>query len=495
MKHKYHIAIDIGSGSSRMFVGWLQNGKLRLEELHRFETGDVPLLGKHVRNVYRWYDEIIRGLKKFSQKYGSHLSSIGADSMGEDIVILDKHGEVLFMPLAYRDVVASSEVLLAEEERMGNHEIYMRCGNQSVQNDTLRQLITLRLQPDNPLKDAGGMLFFGDLFHYLLCGRAVTEASLANYGKLYNQHTGGWDDEIFTAFDLPECLKMDIVFCGECLGKVDQMICRDTGLNEDAVVIASSNHDSACAAFAVPDLGNDWGFISSGSWSIIGIETDAPVICEEGWRFNFANSYMPMRKNMFKRLVAGMWMIQRCQKEWGSYSFSELVDMAADIHDNTCYVNPDDERLYNPESMCESISKLVAIDYNVQVDPMDAARISRIIFESLALKYRYIIHKLRSMAEHPINKLYILGGGSHNTLLNQLTSNACEMPVYTGIYEASVIGNLMTQFIGSGELADAVDARKMLIESFPLSCFQPKDSELWARKFEDFVRVLGKDYP
>lgn len=495
MSRKYHIAVDIGSGSGRLFVGWLEDGKMNLEELHRFETGDVCILGKHVRNVYRWHEEIVRGLKKFSEKYGDQLCSIGVDSMGEDIVVIDKRGEILYSPLSYRDVVAAPEVLKLEEEKMGNREIYMRCGNQSVQNDTLRQLITLSLREDEPLKEAAGMLFLGDFFQYMLCGHAATESALANYGKLYNQHTGTWDDEIFKTFGIPDALKMEIVFCGDKLGKVYPMICKDAGIKNEPDVISSSIHDSSCAAFSVPDMGDDWAFISSGSWSIVGVQTDEPIITENGWQLNFSNSYMPMRKNMLKRLVAGMWIMQRLQKEWKKYSFSELVELASTIEDNNCYFNPDDERLFNPESMCQGIADIVNEQYGTNVDPADAARISRIVFESLALKYRFILDKLRSLCGRSIDKFYVVGGGSYNQLLSQLTADACEIPVYTGIHEASVIGNLMTQMIGSGELEDSAAAKKVIAYTFPLSCYQPRNPELWKRKYEAFTPVLGKDYP
>ena len=208
-----------------------------------------------------------------------------------------------------------SKVLEIEEARYGNLRLYEVCGNQSVNNDTLRQLIKLGLEEDSVLDRAAGLLFFGDLFHFFLCGSRAVEHSLASYGKLFGQKNQAWDDSIFSAFGLPAGLKAPVVRCGARLGKVYRPLWEGAGLSKAPEIVAPATHDSACAAFAAMP-GECTVFISSGSWSIIGIRTDEPILTEAAWRFNCSNSSMPLRANMFKKLVAGAWVIQRCQREW-----------------------------------------------------------------------------------------------------------------------------------------------------------------------------------
>lgn len=490
MERKYHVAIDIGAGSSRLFMGYLQDNQLHLEEIHRFETGDMIYQGQRVRNVYRWYEEMIVGLKKFTLKFGNRLESIACDCMGEDMVLLDQFGGILMPPPSYRSVVLEQEVLRIEEERMGNYEIFKRCGNQSVKNDTLRQLIGLSLQFPQMLQNAGGMLFLGDLFHYLFCGTRAVGYSLASYGKLFNQHTQTWDEEIFSAFHLPDTLKMPIAYFGDQLGRVHAELCADIGLSNQPLVISPGIHDSSCAAFCIPDKEPDWAFISSGSWSIVGMQIDHTVINEESWRFNCSNSGMPMNSNMFKKLVAGMWIIQRCQKEWQKYSFAEIVNLAKSTTGNHFYIDPDDEQFYNPENMCQTICQDIFSRYGVHIKPNDTACIACICFESLALKYRFTLDKLQKISGRHLNKICIVGGGSRNEMLNQLSANACQMPVYTGVYEASITGNLLVQMVGCGELADEYATRKILRNTFHFNCNLPQETELWQQKYADYVKIL-----
>ena len=247
MNERFHVAIDIGAGSGRMFVGWLMDGRLHLKELHRFETGDMAYRGRRIRDLYRWYEEIIVGLKKFRTDYGDALESLACDCMGEDFVLLDRSGDILMLPPSYRSTVVDPEVMRVETERMGNRELFMRCGNQSVNNDTLRQLIALSIYSPQTLEAADGMLFLGDLFHYLFCGKRAVGYSLANYGKLFNQHKQNWDDDIFDAFHLPASLKMPIAHFGDKLGSVDQMLCDEIGLSSRPIVISPGIHDSQTA--------------------------------------------------------------------------------------------------------------------------------------------------------------------------------------------------------------------------------------------------------
>lgn len=481
------MAIDIGAASGRAIVGYLKDKRLVTKEIHRFTNGDVFWIDKRIRNIYNWYEEIIVALQKYSQQFGAELYSIGVDSMGEDFALIDKAGQIIMLPPSYRSVSVDRELLEIEERDYGNEEIYNICGNQSVANDTLRQLISIINKESNVIERADGLLFLGDVFHYLLCGNRSVEHSLASYGKLYNQHKQCWEDSIFEAFQIPKALKGNIVYCGDHIGNVHQEICRDGGIEYGTKVIVPSTHDTACAALAVPDEKEDWAFISSGSWSLMGIQTDAPIINKEAWKFNCSNSSMPIRKNMFKKLIAGMWIIQRCKREWKIESFDEIVECAKTNMDNNYYFDPDTPELYNPDSMTRQICSIIKRNYGDELNPNDVKSIARICFESLALKYRYVLDKLESISNRQINKIYILGGGSKNALLNQLSADACNRPVFTGIEEASAIGNILCQMYGSKEITEN-EVKQILRDSYSLTSYRPGNKELWEHKYEEYLR-------
>lgn len=488
MKAKKYMAIDIGAASGRAIVGYLEQNRLMIKEIHRFETGDIFLINARVRNVQYWYGEILNALKQYSFIFGSELYSIGTDSMGEDFVLLDRSGGILRVPPSYRDLKCDKRVIAREESLYGNERLYEICGNQSVSNDTLRQLISLSLYEAEVLERTDGLLYLGDFFHYLLCGSRSVEHSLASYGKLYNQREQCFEDSIFSSFHIPEALKGSITLCGEELGDIHREIGRDTGIKSGTRVISPCTHDTACAAFAVPADGNEWAFISSGSWSIAGIATDYPVINKRAWKFNCSNSSMPFGKNMFKKLIAGMWIIQRCSREWGIRSFSQIVSKAQSVRENRFYFDPDLPELYNPSSMTKQLCRIIRQNYGTAIDPRDVGFIACICFESLALKYRYTLDEISRITDRRIREIYIVGGGSRNNLLNQMTANACGYPVITGIEEASAVGNLLCQMAGSGEIA-LCDRAELLKNSFPLSVYEPAEKELWEEKYDSYIKI------
>jgi len=493
MEQINHLAIDIGSSSGRAFVGRLENGILVSEEIHRFRTRDVFFINQRVRNIYRWFDEILLALTKYKSNYGRKLNSIGVDSMGEDFALIDKVGNIITIPPSYRDLANIDSVLEIEEKNYGNENLYKICGNQSVNNDTLRQLIAMTEMHNSPLSNAGGILFLGDIFHYLLCGNKSVEHSLASYGKLYNQIKKDWDDSIFDAFCIPDNLKSNIVYSGDKLGKVHKELCEDVGLDCNIEVITPCTHDTACAALTVPDEDNDWLFISSGSWSLIGMETDMPVLSKLAWKHNFSNSSMPIRQNMFKSLTAGMWIIQKCQREWNDYSFDKIVTLAKSTESTELYIDTDAPDFFNPVSMTEAISASIKLRYGVLIDSNDVGTIARICFESLALKYRYVIENLEKAADkgQAANKIYILGGGSLNHLLNQFIANVCNKKVFSGIDEASAIGNLLCQMYGNNELKSKSEMKDVIKRSFSTIQYKPQDESTWEQKYSSYLCSFG----
>lgn len=484
---QYHVAIDIGAGSGRLFAGYLREGRLILDELHRFASEDLCLCGQYVRNIYLWHEHVLEGLKRFVQKYGEELSSVGVDSFGSDFVFLDAQGNVCKMPVAYRYSQPSPEAV-QRLKSFGPERMFAICGNHTMKNDTVLQIIDEQLRPDSVLSHARSILFFGDIFHYFLCGSRCNELSMASYSKMVNQKSWEWEDEIFEYFHISPTMKSPIVRSGDKLGKVYPNICRRVGLRNQPEVVAPAIHDTADAAFVIPDLRKGSYFNSSGSWSLLGTVVEEPVLTKEAWAFNASNSNMPIDRHMFKKNVAGMWIMQCCRSVWGKYSFAEIAQAAESVTDNEYYFDTDAERFFNPECMPEEISRDLFERYGVTIHSGDMPRISRIALESIALKYRYTLENLGRLCGIPAERLYIVGGGSQNRLLNQLSANSCGVPVYAGIPEASVAGNILCQMYGQSEISGVGEAHEIIRRSFEFAEYLPRDSAAWAQKYQAFLR-------
>ena len=484
---KYHVAIDIGAGSGRLFAGYLEDGKLKLDELHRFHSEDLCLKDQHVRNIYRWHEHVLEGLKHFVQRYGDRLESMGVDSFGSDFVFLDGQGNVCKMPIAYRYSQPSAQAVELLNS-FGPERMYAICGNHTMKNDTVLQIIEEGLKPNSVLPHVRGILFFGDIFQYFLCGNACNELSMASYSKMVNQQTWQWEDSIFRFFNIDDSLKMPIVRSGDRLGKVYPDICKFVGLGNQPEVVTPAIHDTADAAFVVPDLRKGSYFNSSGSWSLVGTIVDRPILSADAWAFNASNSNMPIDQYMFKKNVAGMWIMQCCRATWEKYSYAEIATAAEAVTDNRYYIDPDAERFFNPECMPEEISRDLYERYGVTIDADDMPRIARVAFESLAMKYHYTLDRLGQLSGIPAERLYIVGGGSQNALLNQLAANACGLSVFAGIPEASVAGNILCQMYGLGEIGGTEDAHEIIRNSFTFEEYKPQDAATWKEKYAAYLR-------
>lgn len=491
--HK-HLAVDVGAASGRAFIGWLDGGRLRSREIHRFITGDMFLVDKRVRNIFRFYEEILRALSLYGEREGRELRSIGVDSFGCDFTLLNRNGEIARLIPSYRDSKLES-IEPVVDRTYGSYRLYRRNGNHSLPSDTLQQLIRLRRAGDPALDDTGPLLFVAEAFHYMLGGRVANEYSQASYSRFYNVHEQKWDDEVLRAFDLPAALKTEVVFCGDVAGRLRPELAAEAGLAGETEIICPCCHDTSSAALAVPDHGDDWIFISSGSWSLLGTETVAPICGELAWRHNFSNSGMPLgTTNMFKKNITGMWLMQEAKRCWKTFGDEEMVRLAEEAGDNEWYIDVNSMEFYSPTDMPGAVAKRVEQDFAAGIDRDDVGPIVRICLHSLALKYRYYLDLLRKLTGKAINKIYILGGGSRNALLNQMAADATGLPVYTGIYEGSVAGNLLLQMYGSGLLSSKAAMRQVVMDTFPLTEWLPREPELWERKYRSYLDAMqGKE--
>lgn len=487
-----HLAVDIGSESGRVFAGHVLDGRVYTVELHRFRTQFLQLRDKSVRNIYRYHEEILYSLKKYVQEYGDTLESIGVDSWGGDFVLLDRSGKISSIPSSYRTVSNGADVSEIVRRKMGLHEVYRHTGNQAMPTDTLSQILRMIRDQDPAMDEPQGILFMGDAYHYMLGAPACCEHSLASYSRMYDNRRGCWDEELMKCLGIPLSIQTPVVYAGDVIGEVSPQILHMAGMKKRVKIITPSTHDTSCAALAVPDTGDDWLFISSGTWSLLGTETEEPVINENSFLNNFSNSAMPLRTNMFKKNIQGMWIIQQCRQAWGdSCSYAELVEMASRVTDNEYYIDVDMEEFYAPENMARAVADAVRRDFGAEIDWRDISRISRICFESLALKYRYYSDKLLEAADKQITKIYILGGGSYNRLINQFTANVTGYPVYTGVYEGSNIANILLQAYGCGEVKDKKEMRQIVCNTFEMRQYIPEDTNIWEKKYHVFEKSLS----
>ena len=489
-----HFAVDLGAESGRCIVGTVENETVQLEELCRFPTQVCQLRGEYHWNVFRYYDEIINGLKLYVEKYGPHLDSIGVDTWGCDYCLLDHNGDIKSLPKSYRRMVSQIpyEVM---EEKFGKFRLYQHHGIQFLDFNTLNQMIHEKLEDPAYLDDVTDMMFIGDSLHYLLGALAVCEYSTASISQMVNTATRQWDDEIFEAFDLPKKLQTKIVFAGDPIGTLDDRIADAVGLNRGVKIITPAVHDTASASVAVPAEGENWASISSGTWSLASIELDHPVNNQQSYDMNISNSAGVLGKSLFLKNIMGLWVIQQCKYRWEEknpgLSYSKIVELAQQATPFLAWINPDDPRFFQPGDMPTRISEYLKQTGQTEVAPDNIGQIARIVYESLAMTYRHIFARIAQTCGKTIDTLHIVGGGSNNKMLNQFTSNAMGIKVVAGPSECSAMGNVLMQAYGCKTANDLAHIRQIVKNSVELEYYTPENSAAWETAYSTFAAVIS----
>lgn len=482
-----HLAIDLGAESGRMVLGALDEGRLTLREVHRFPNRMLRMGGHWRWNVYGIYEEILAGLRKCSDE-GIEFESIGVDSWGVDFCLLAKDGSLLGLPVTYRDD-RTEGAMERFFERVPPEIVYAKTGIQFMRLNTLYQLFSMT-QAKSPLLDsATDLLFIPDLFHFLLCNEKRTEFSFATTSQLYNLHEKQWDKELIDAAGIDRSLFQEVCPPGTVLGSLSDDVRLETGLGQISVV-APGSHDTASAVAAVPAEGNGWAYISSGTWSLMGIEIAEPICSEEARRLNFTNEGGVGMTYRFLKNIMGLWLVQGLRKEFGeTLTYDELGRMAEEAPPFAALVDPDDESFYNPTSMKESFDTFCARS-NQRIQTTPGAYV-RCALESLALRYRQVLDELRTLHDGPISTIHVVGGGSRNDLLCQFTANALQLPVMAGPAEATAIGNVLVQAQAQGHVASVKEIREIVARSFEPRRFEPTDTDQWQTAYGDFRKLLG----
>jgi rhamnulokinase len=493
MDTKKYLAFDLGAESGRAVVGLVESNLVHYKEIYRFPNKSIELNSNLYWDVLYIWDNLLQGLRTCSKIYGKDINGIGIDSWGVDYCLIDVNGNLAGNAYNYRDsrTMGTLEII---DKILGKKQLYLKTGVQMLQINTLNQLIASKRMDDPVLTIADKLLFIGDFFHYCLSGVKVSEFTVASISQLYNNNTFQWDESIFESFDLPEGIIPEIVNAGTVIGPVKDEIAMETGLSQ-AKVIAPAVHDTASAVVSVPAVsGSGWAFLSSGTWSIIGLELDQPIIDEKSMAFNISNSGGVLGKTLYLKNVMGLWIIQQCKRYWNSndlsLEYSDLVNMASKATFFSAFIDPDDICFLNAKDTPNEVIKFCRRTGQLVPDKQDIGTISRIIFESLAMKYRLVLEQLLEGSGRDVGALYIIGGGSKNELLNQFTANAIDRKVYVSSEEASSVGNIMMQAVGDGIYESLTEVRQIIKASFDVKEYSPVNQSQWEAQYNNFRNFI-----
>ena len=483
MKQNF-FAVDLGATSGRTILGSFTEEGISLKEINRFPNHLIEVGGHFYWDIYALYHHIIEGLKLAAQA-DEPITSIGIDTWGVDFVCLGKDGQLLRQPYAYRDphTDGAPEAFFS---RVSRSEVYAKTGIQGMNFNTLFQLDTLRRHRDSALEACHKILFVPDALSYMLTGEMVTEYTIASTGQLVDAQKRRLDPELLQAVGLTEEHFGRFVYPGEKIGVLTEEVQRITGLGA-VPVIAVAGHDTGSAVAAVPAVNPNFAYLSSGTWSLMGVETPHPVINAETEKLNFTNEGGVEGSIRLLKNICGMWLLERCRLNWGNTSYPELIAEANACQAFRSLINPDDPCFANPADMENTIREYAR--KTGQPVPETRGQVVRCIFESLALRYRQVLENLRSLAPNPIDTLHVIGGGSRNDLLNQFTANAIGIPVVAGPSEATAMGNILMQSIAAGQADSVATMRQNISKSIPLKRYEPQDAETWAAAYTHFLQI------
>lgn len=491
MEYTHFFAVDLGATSGRTILGSFGEGKMELRELTRFPNHIIETGGHFFWDIYALYNEIINGLKVVA-KEGITIQSIGIDTWGVDFVFIGKDGGLLRNPYCYRDphTVGAMEEYFTH---IPKEKVYDITGIQFMNFNSLFQLSTLKRNGCSALEAADKILFIPDALSYMLTGKMVTEYTIASTSQILNPRTKKFEKELLDVVGVKEEQWGRFVFPGEQIGTLTEEIQKMTGLGA-VPVIAVAGHDTASAVAAVPAQNEKFAYLSSGTWSLMGIEVKDAIINQKSYNMNFTNEGGIEGTTRFLKNICGMWLLERCRKEWDAtqnYSYPELIEAALAVPAFRSLINPDAPCFANPSSMIEAI-RHYCLETNQPV-PETYGEITRCIFDSLALRYKQVFGYLQDMAPFNIEKLHIIGGGSKNNQLNQFTCNAVGVPVVAGPSEGTAIGNIMLQAKANGLVKDIAEMRQLISTSIETALFTPEQPEAWEEAYQKYLSVYRED--
>ena len=489
---KKYVAVDLGAESGRVMLGWVSAEKIVLEEIHRFSNGPIE-----EKETLRWdfgklLDEVKSGIKKAAKKVHNQIAGIGVDSWGVDFGLLDADGELIENPYHYRDSQTNGMMEKAFE-LISKREIYENTGVQFLQFNSIYQLLAMRLANSAALAKTKNLIFTADLFSCYLCGNPSEtsragmygEYTLASTSQLVDMRTGKWSRKIFDKLSLPIDIMPQIVKPGTVVGELGDKIRKELGCGQ-IPVIAVGSHDTASAVAAVPAGKGNWAYLSSGTWSLMGVEVPQAVIDDKTFGYEFTNEGGAENTIRLLKNIMGLWLMQESKRQWqregADLSYAELAEMAEKAKPFAGYVDPDYSGFLAPGDMPKRINDYLAA--TGQKTTEDKGQMIRMILESLAFKYRSVMEAIEDITGERIEVLHIVGGGIQNELLCQFTANALGKKVIAGPIEATASGNILMQAKAMGQIKTPAKAREIIRNSFELKQYQPQEPSLWEKQYK-----------
>jgi rhamnulokinase len=485
-----YMAIDLGAESGRATLGEFDGDRLHLVEVHRFPNSPVRLPDGLHWDVLRLLSEIKDSIGLVARKQGKQLASIGLDTWGVDFGLLDRKGGLLSNPYHYRD--NRTDGMIEEAfRRLPREQIFELTGIQFMPINSLYQLLSMVVSQSPLLEAAETFLTIPDLFNYWLSGEKLCEFSNATTTQCYDTRLNTWSEPLLTVMGIPRHIFPQIIAPGTIIGPLLPAVAEETGASA-VPVIAPACHDTGSAVAAVPATGKNFAWISSGTWSVMGSESPAPIITPSSLKFNFTNEGGVNGTFRFSKNIAGLWLMQECRRTWitqgEEHSYDELTQWATKAAPFESLIDPDYSEFAKPGDMPTRIQAYC--QHTSQPVPKSKGAIVRCVLESLALKYRFVFERLESMVGDRLEPLHIVGGGTKNRLLNQFTADATGRQVITGPVEATAIGNTLMQAIALKHINSLAEGRQVVARSFELETYEPRDCQKWDDVFQRFAGLI-----
>lgn len=492
------LAADLGASNGRVLLGKWDGARFALEVLHRFENGPTNILGRLYWDVLSLWREVKVGMMRYAADHRTPLAGIGIDTWGVDYGLLDAAGRLLGNPVHYRDSRTQGMVdhLFT---RIPKPEVFDMTGIQFLELNTLFQLYSMRVQGDPQLDAAHRLLLMPDLFHYWLSGEQVAEYTIASTTQMLLAHRRTWATDLLQRLDIPTAILPEIVQPGTVIGPMLAQVAAETGIAAGAPVVASAAHDTGSAVAAIPGLDERSVYLSSGTWSLMGIEVRQPIINTKMLDLNFTNEGGVDGTIRLLKNISGLWLLQESRRQWEreghAFSWEELMIEAQKAPAFRSIINSDAPDFNTPSSMVEAIRTFCR--RTRQPEPQTPGEVVRCCLESLALRYRWVVEALEEIlasaglsSGRQLETIRVVGGGSQNRLLNQFTADACGRTVVTGPVEAAALGVIMMQAVATGHLADVQEGRAAIAASIQQETFEPRAQDSWDDAYARFLRMI-----
>ena len=478
-----YIAVDLGAESGRVMLGRIADGRLTLEQTHRFGNGPVQEHGTLRWDFQKLLSEIKTGIGKAAKAADGKVAGIGVDTWGVDFGLLGADGKLLENPYHYRDS-RTNGMMDKAFEIMPKRRVYENTGIQFMQLNSLYQVLAMRLANSDVLAQTSRLLFMADLISYFLCGKAFGEYTLASTSQMMDMKTGKWSKPIFDELGLPMKIMPKITKPGAVVANLTDAVAKEIGCGK-IPVIAVGSHDTASAVLGMPASGGKWAYLSSGTWSLMGVELPRAIVNDKTFQYEFTNEGGVENTIRLLKNIMGLWLVQECKRQWQregqDLSYGDLTQMATQAKPFFGYVNCDNSDFLAPGDMPARINK--CLSDTGQKPTQDKGQMVRLVLESLALKYRTVLGAIEDVTGSTVEVLHLVGGGIQNELLCQFTADATGRKVIAGPIEATASGNILMQAKAAGQLKSIDEARQVVRNSFELKEYQPQNTALWEKQY------------